>query len=338
MGRSEETTSIHWNMVLQRLFVSLLALNLVRGFSISNHGSDIGTTVENPANSGENEREIRLTCDLQFNQGEKWTTCTWSHSFEDVWAYDGRQAFVMCSATHLNEHGEICDDQGNIKDGFYGNDASLNPYTEYNSDRLQISVAENSCGLTITSPHANDTGIWTCKVNDNNPMGTSTTMWAEVELFVAVQSEVVMSYPDLTEDPGQSLEIDLSNSYSEELEAECTALDGSPPPSLIWYIDEPTNEISTADVEEDVNNDGTVVSSIRFQLDRSSMARYGIRTVNNNFAFSLGCYPDQGNYFDTIPIEGRNPAEVLVFGVTNNAFRLFQSGFLIIVICFLYSL
>jgi len=320
--------------MLLLLSLQVIFLGFLGAFQISNSGSDIGKTIENPARSGDNERQINLFCDLQFNQGEKWTTCTWSHTFEDVWTPDGRLGFVMCSATHLNEHGELCDDQGNTKQGLYNPDPSLNPYTEYNTDRLLISVTQSSCGLTITSPHANDTGTWTCKVNDNNPVGTSTTMWADVELFVAVQSEVVLTDPDLTEDPGQSLEIDLSDSYGEEIEAECTAPSGSPPPTLTWYIDEPTNEISTADIDERVRNDGSVVSKIRFQLDGKSMSRYGIRIVNDNFAFSLGCYPDQGDFFDNVPLEGRNPAEVLVFGVTSSALRICWTGSILLLVTY----
>ena len=47
-----------------------------------------------------------------------------------------------------------------------------------------------------------------------------------------------------------------------------------------------------------------------------SLSRYGIRQTNNYFSFALGCYPDQGDYFDSNRDEIKNPAEVLVFGTS----------------------
>ena len=85
-------------------------------------------------------------------------------------------AFIMCTATHLSDNHMICEDQGNLNNEYYGNPL-LNPYTQYDTDRLSYSVSEDVCGLTITNPHANDTGIWKCTVTDNNPEGTAVSLF-----------------------------------------------------------------------------------------------------------------------------------------------------------------
>eukprot|EP00091_Calanus_sinicus_P024567 TRINITY_DN8890_c0_g1_i1.p1 TRINITY_DN8890_c0_g1~~TRINITY_DN8890_c0_g1_i1.p1 ORF type:complete len:302 (-),score=56.64 TRINITY_DN8890_c0_g1_i1:186-1034(-) len=216
-------------MVFSRSYQAVLgvvAFTWVRyglGFSISNGLSDIGVTQENPARSGQNAQSINLECRLNFNSGEKMTLCKWVHSFPDVWAYDDREAFVMCIAAHESDDGKTCEDQGNIFDENSGsyNDPLLNPYTAYDSTRLIHRMTENICGLTIQSPHANDTGIWKCHVNDNNPdVGTQ---WAEVDLFVANESVVAITDPDMYGNTGVSIEVDLSTTSRVDVDAECTA-------------------------------------------------------------------------------------------------------------------
>ena len=47
-----------------------------------------------------------------------------------------------------------------------------------------------------------------------------------------------------------------------------------------------------------------------------SLSRYGIRNSNSYFAFSVGCFADQGGYFSNNNNNGhgyRNPAEVIIF-------------------------
>jgi len=287
----------------------------VNGFSISTSESDIGRSLELPAQSGQNAREIRLSCELNLNLGEKMTNCKWVHTFPDVWAFDNQQAFVMCTAGHESDNGQVCEDQGNIFDESRGgyNDPLNNPYTQYDSTRLHYWMEETTCGLVITNPHANDTGIWKCHVSDNNPdVGNQ---WAEVELYVANQSTVAITDPDLFGNSGVALEVDLSSSTQEFVDAECTAMYGIPPPDIIWYIDEPSNTVDNG-ADQTVRSDGTVISEMRMTLDSSSMSRYGIRVVNNYFSFALGCYPDQSSYFDTPQDGEKNPAEVLVFGTS----------------------
>jgi len=307
-------------------------------FSISSSSSDIGVTEENPARSGQNAQSINLECRLNFNSGEKMTLCKWVHSFPDVWAYDDREAFVMCIAAHESDDGQVCKDDGNIFDENSGgyNDPALNPYTAYDSTRLihRMNSQGNICGLTIMNPHANDTGIWKCHVNDNNPdVGTQ---WSEVDLFVANQSVVSITDPELFGNGGLSLEVDLSSSTRVEVDAECTAEFGIPPPDIIWYIDEPSNTVDGSS-DQSEQSDGSVVSSIRLSLDQNSMSRYGIRETNNYFSFALGCYPDQGDYFDYTSQDGiNNPAEVLVFG-TSGAHIASSSFFILAAVSLLSS-
>ena len=105
-------------------------------------------------------------------------------------------AFIMCTATHLSDHNQVelqtrrvifgnlqlklyaqvCEDQGNLNNERYG-DPALNPYTQYDTARLRYSVRDTACGLTITRPHANDTGTWKCSVTDNSPEGTPVTLF-----------------------------------------------------------------------------------------------------------------------------------------------------------------
>lgn len=301
---------------------SLLVYRTV-SFTIIEGGSDIGQTQEAPAESGDNVQPINLECKLDLRLGEQWTQCSWVHKFPDIWAYDEKEGFVMCTAAHEGEDTEVCDDHGNIVDPRHNggiNDPTQNPYTAYDTGRLQHSLTETSCGLTINSPHTNDTGIWTCHVNYNNP--SAKPLWSQVDLFVANQSVVSLTNPDLFNNPGMSLEVDLSSTSRVEIDAECTAQHGLPPPEIIWYIDEPTNMVDH-DVEQSIQGNEvipTVVSNIRLTLDQNSMSRYGIRATNNYFSFALGCYPNQGDYFEPMPQDYNNPAEVLVFGTSEGSF------------------
>merc|ERR1712059_167708 len=201
---------------------------------------------------------------------------------------------------------------GNLKSTNYGyGDPLQNPLTHYDTGRLSHSVGDNYCGLTIKSPHANDTGTWKCHVNDNNPNGQATTMWADVELFVANVSTAEITRPDLTEAAMPGIEVDLS-SGSAEVDAECTAKYGVPPPSLVWYIDEPTNTLdSSLSSERQVADAGLntmkVTSAVRFTIDEQLLSRYGVSGQNSHFSLLLGCLPDQGNYFTERPDTEKNP-------------------------------
>jgi len=319
----------------------ILLTKQVLSFGISSSTSDIGNTQENPARSGQNAQAINLECRVQLNTGEKMTLCKWVHTLPDVWipnAYDGREeeAYVMCLAAHNDDDGQTCKDDGNIIDTNNGgyNDPTTNPYTAYDTTRLTHRMTDTICGLTISNPHANDTGIWKCHVNDNNQ--EVMTQWAEVNLFVANESVVSITDPDMAGNPGLSLEVDLASGNREELQVECTAQYGIPPPDIVWYIDEPSNKV-TGSSDQSEDSDGTVGSTIRLQLDQSSLSRYGIREINNYFSFALGCYPDQGDYFDNVE-DINNPAEVLVFG-TSAGYRGGSNSFILTsILLLLYSM
>jgi len=293
------------------------------GFSIESAESNIGQVQELPARSGENAQSIELRCNLQFNVGEQWTRCTWSHNFRDIWAADNREGFVMCSAHHQDDHERICDDQGNLKDPYGYNDPERNPYTHYDTDRLIHNVGDDYCGLTIRSPHANDTGLWKCHVNDNNPNGQSTTMWKEVEIFVANKSVPVITRPDPNDVTNSAIQLDLTSSTT--VDAECKAMYGSPPPKMIWYIDDQDNQLDSSFSSDSTARDGTVTSSIRFDLDQQMLSRYRVKEENSFFAFSLGCRPDQDSYFTERQDSIRNPAQVMVYGTSDASLPSFLS-------------
>ena len=86
---------------------------------------------------------LNLQCDLQFNPGEKWTTCKWTKIFQDIpadWTDTSSQyAFVMCSTTSLHDDGEVCEDQGNLNNEYWAS-PSANPHTQYDTSRLRYSV------------------------------------------------------------------------------------------------------------------------------------------------------------------------------------------------------
>merc|ERR1712088_316956 len=288
-----ETTSSN---MLQATLAFLALISSSKAFSIESAVSNIGQSQELPARSGEYSQSIELRCNLQFNRLEQWTRCTWSHNFiPQIWV-DNQEGFVMCSAHHQDDH----------------NDLESNPYTHYDTDRLTHNVGEDFCGLTIRSPHANDTGLWKCHVNDNNPMGQSTTMWKEVEIFVANKSVPVITRPDPNDVSNSAIELDLSTSTS--IDAECKAMFGSPPPKIIWYIDDIDNELDSSFSSDSTARDGTVTSSIRFDLDEQLLSRYRVKEENFFFAFALGCRPDQDNYFTEREDAIRNPAQVMVYG------------------------
>jgi hypothetical protein len=90
----------------------------------------------------------------------------------------------------------------------------------------------------------------------------------EVDLFVANDSVVAITDPDMYGNTGVSIEVDLSTSSRVDVDAECTAEYGIPPPDIIWYIDEPTNTVDGSS-DQTEQSDGTVVSSIRLSLDQN---------------------------------------------------------------------
>jgi len=218
----------------------------------------------------------------------------------------------MCGATPDVDQGDTCEDMGNLKQADTSYDPERNPWTAYDTDRLVYSVGQDYCGLQIQKPHANDSGVWTCHVNGNSPGRQSTTMWAETELFVANISVVSVTKPSKDDNSEPGIEIDLSDN-SGEVSAECTAEHGSPLPDIVWYVDESSNRLPSS-LATQREHDGTVTSEIRFTLDAQFLSRYGVSFHNSFFSFSLGCLPDQGDYFEDQPDSVKNPAEVLVYG------------------------
>ena len=99
-------------------------------------------------------------------------------------------------------------------------------------------------------------------------MGQSTTMWKETQLFVANESMVAITRPDPYNAAVPVLEVDISSGSRATIDAECKAQYGVPPPTIAWYIDEPTNLIDASFSTDRVLSDGTVTSTVRFDLDQ----------------------------------------------------------------------
>jgi len=251
MGRSKDSQQYaRHSMDSKRLrTVVLLIVNtsLVTSFSISEQ-RDVGD-LQYPAQTDGGASPINLQCDLHFNPGEQWTTCKWTKIFQDIpadWTDTSSQyAFVMCSTTSLHDDGEVCEDQGNLNNEYWAS-PSANPHTQYDTSRLRYNVRENSCGLTINQPHANDTGDWICQVTDNSPNTEPVTMRGTVRVFTAQRSVINVTRPNMRADPTYSIYADLSDRLNYDLEAlECTA-SGIPTPQIKWYIDQPRNRIEAS--------------------------------------------------------------------------------------------
>ena len=90
-------------------------------------------------------------------------------------------------------------------------------------------------------------------------------MWKEVEIFVANKSVPVITRPDPNDVTNSAIQLDLTSSTT--VDAECKAMYGSPPPKMIWYIDDQDNQLDSSFSSDSTARDGTVTSSIRFDLD-----------------------------------------------------------------------
>ena len=55
------------------------------------------------------------------------------------------------------------------------------------------------------------------------------------------------------------------------------------------------------------------------------LSRYRVKEENSFFAFSLGCRPDQDNYFTERQDSIRNPAQVMVYGTSDASLPSFLS-------------
>lgn len=283
-------------------------------FSITDITASVGEDPTQPAYSGTDAPAIELQCRMTFNPGERWTRCSWTHQLTDVWGYNNQQGYIMCTAGGRGDHNQQCSDVGNLADTQYSGE-SINPWVQAYASRISFMLTDTACGIRINQPHANDTGVWKCMVDDNSATGQSTIFWADMQLYVANRSEVVITDPDVLSDKGATISLDLT-SGSGRLQATCLARYGVPAPTIVWYIDDPVNKISSRDGSIDSRpstGQNTVQSTVSLSLDLNRLSSLGVRPTRSTFAFTLGCYPDQGTYFTQSRPNMRNPAEVVVF-------------------------
>ncbi|XP_023324012.1 uncharacterized protein LOC111698026 isoform X2 [Eurytemora carolleeae] len=295
------------------LFLLLVLVHSVQPFSITTTTASSGQTIDKPANSGKNA--VTLSCRLELSPGDHWTSCAWSHVFPDVWGLTNSPGYVMCTVSSINGDGAPCQDVGNLKGTYDGAYDTGNAWVGSYVSRISHDVTENSCGLTINSPNANDTGVWKCHVKDNTVGSSASVFWSEINLYVANKSEVVITDPALDSGMDKSLWVDISQSRG-RIQASCKSLYGVPPPEIRWYIDELRNRISTRDATITSTTSSTgesVTSTISMDLDEMILSSYGVQPDQGYFSFALGCFPEQGNYFQS-QSGVLNPAEVMVFG------------------------
>jgi len=282
-----------------------------------------------PANVGPDAEDIELTCKAELNTGDHWTSCSWSHALPDTWSVMNTPGYIMCTASPSDD-GKQCTNVGNIESGQYSHDSEwLDAYV----DRLTFKTKENECKLRISSPHANDTGLWICRMNDNT-VSSQSTFREELNIFVANRSVVEITDPALEDGKDRSLWVDISDGQ-DKVQASCESTYGVPPPELVWYIDEPSNKVSSRDatIKETLNNpndkqDLTVKSTILLELNERRLGSYGVRPEHGSFSFSLGCYPRQERYFKQDHTT-YNEAKLMVFG-TSPAQKILQSTSLLL--------
>lgn len=308
---------------MKKLLVILCGLlQFSQSFRITEITASDGEEVDNPAYSGDDAEDVYLSCRMELNSGDHWTSCSWSHQFPDLWGLTNSQGYVMCTVSSIDDNQKECNDVGNLRDT-YGGYERENEWLEGFVGRISHTVTSDTCGIRISRPSANDTGVWKCTVSDNSaggPGSPSTYFSAEIDLFVANKSEAVITDPPMERGMSQSIWVDVTDGQ-DSLEASCESIYGVPPPKLIWYIDEPSNQINSrdADIDEDIeqtSSDVTVKtkSTINMDLDVRSLSSYGVNEEHGFFSFALGCYPKQDRYFSQSGSFVRNPAEVMVFG------------------------
>jgi len=300
-------------------FIYFLSVSstIVYSFSISDSRASSGDIITQPAHSGDDAPSIDLSCSLELNPGDHWRSCTWSHTFPDIWGLTNSQGYVMCSVSDINDNQQRCKDVGNLKSTYGGYDQK-NMWLEDYVDRLYFSVTDNLCGLRINKPNANDTGVWKCEVNSNAIGSTSSKFWAEVDLFVANKSEVLITDPP--SERNQNIMVDLSTGRA-SIQASCKSMYGIPLPEIIWYIDETSNRVSSRDASISTSvssTENSVSSTISMDLDERSLGSYGVRPEHGYFSFALGCYPRQDNYFSQSRTS-QNVGEVVVFGTSDGS-------------------
>lgn len=225
----------------------------------------------------------------------------------------------MCTVSNVNDNNQKCEDVGNLRKTYGGYDYE-NQFLEEYVDRLSYLVTDTTCGLRISKPNANDTGIWKCEVNSNNRDSTSSRFWSDVNLYVANKSEVVITDPPAGVGLDQSLWADISDGQT-RIQAACQSLYGVPLPEITWYIDETSNRINSRDasISTTVSSKGdSVTSSISMDVDERMLGSYGVRAENGYFSFALGCYPNQGKYFPP-KSNVKQLGEVLVFGKSSGS-------------------
>lgn len=304
-------------MILLVLIYSLYP-SIVLPFSITQTTASIGDNIGRPAFSGQDAPDIEVMCRMELNPGDHWTSCTWSHVFTDVWGLTNSPGYIMCTVSNLNDNQQKCDDVGNLQRQYGGYDPQNMWVTDY-VDRLSHIVTDTTCGLKISKPHANDTGSWKCEVNDNSFGSQSSKFWSEVNLYVANRSEVIISDPVEETGKDRSIWVDISTGRA-RVQASCKSVYGIPLPKLVWYIDEQTNRVSSRDatITTSTSSSGTngdfITSTISMDISEKSLSSFGVRPDKGYFSFTLGCYPDQENYFSKTGTYVKNPAEVMVFG------------------------
>ena len=90
--------------------LSLLPSTLA--FSITSITTSLGVTEESPATSADSEngraQPIELRCDLEFNTGEQWTWCAWTHEFEKLWVDTVPQSSAHDLRIYVNKSSIPC--------------------------------------------------------------------------------------------------------------------------------------------------------------------------------------------------------------------------------------
>jgi len=174
----------------------------------------------------EEDEDVTLVCLTD----EEFSTCMWTHAIEDQYDSNGQQMTFACT-TGGGQHSSQCENNGGSEE------------LDSEASRMQISSTTSACSLRISSA-AIDDGKWRCHISK-----LSQTVIGELDLHVANKSYVVITEPDLWQDPHAVVEYQIDDTRA-EIEATCTAYGGKPVPEFHWYIEDGSddrNEITNPD-------------------------------------------------------------------------------------------
>jgi len=250
-----------------------------------------GGTIDQPINEG---RRLSVSCDYQLGSGETFTSCLFRKEIPQEFTDNGQSKHFSCAL------GQPCSSQ----------DQEVNQLVS----GAQVTQNSGSCTLNINSADPKLRGDdWTCHIvadSQNNFLQAAD----QVEVFVSNQSDPIITQPDMRKDSSQAISYSVDSGYG-QINAQCTAFGGVPPPQIRWFVDNVNNNeiVQGASATITTGNPRTsgnsvyVESRINFKPTLNDLcSTYNIQdacdVVNGDedmttIVFNLICAADQNPYY-----------------------------------------